>query len=39
VVPQTWIQNWVKEIEIDLSSLLSDSPAHSNSALPSYLAA
>ena len=40
VVPRNWIQNWVKEIEIDLSSLLSDSPnSPASSAIPSYLAA
>ncbi len=36
-VPRTWVQNWVKEIEIDLSSLLSDTPAIS--VLPSSWAA
>ena len=36
-VPRAWLQNWVKEIEMDLSSLLSDSPAISS--LPSSMAA
>lgn len=36
-VPRGWLQTWVKEIEMDLLSLLSDSP--SVSTLPSSLAA
>ncbi len=31
-VPQAWVQNWVKEIEMDLSSVLSDHPV----AIPNY---